>query len=194
MGTSVAQRLRDRAEPEVTPMASTIVRPATTEYAPYYGRYVGAVPDGDFLALLESQGRETVSLLRGISEKKSLHRYAPDKWSIREVVGHVNDAERVFTYRALSFARGDPAPLPSFEENVWAKTSNAEARSLSDLIEDFAAVRAATLALFRGFSEEQFARSGIASGNQVTVRAIAYIVAGHERHHVKILRERYLTT
>jgi hypothetical protein len=175
-------------------MPKTIARPASSEYAPFYGGYVGAVPDGDFLPLLERQGSETVALLRAVSEKTSQHRYAPGKWSIREVVGHLTDAERVFTYRALSFARGDATPLPSFDENTWAATSNADRRPLADLIGDFEAVRAATLALLRGFDEEQFARAGIASGHQVTVRALAYIVAGHERHHVRILRERYLSS
>jgi uncharacterized damage-inducible protein DinB len=173
-------------------MTSVIIpRPASSEYAPYYGTYVGAVPEGDLLSLLKRQGRETVKLLREINEKKSQYRYAPGKWTIREVAGHISDAERVFTYRALRFARGDATPLASFDQNEWAAETNADARPLAEHIEELAAVRAATLALFRGFSEEQFARSGTASGHQVTVRALAYITAGHERHHVKILRERY---
>ena len=169
----------------------TITRPASTEYAPFYGGYVSEVPDGDLLAHLERQGRETAALLRAISEQRSLHRYAPGKWTIREVVGHMIDAERVFTYRALSFARGEEASLPSFDENAWAVTSNAGGRSLKDLIDEITVVRAATVALFHGFSENEFARSGTASNNHITVRALAYIVAGHERHHIKILRERY---
>lgn len=172
---------------------ATIPRPSATDHAPYYARYIQLVPDGDLLSLLERQGRETVTLLRGISEKQSRHRYAPEKWSIREVVGHLNDSERVFTYRALSFARGDTAALPSFDENAWGAASNADHRELADLIEDFEAVRAATVALFRGFSEAEFKRSGTASNNPVTVAALAYIVAGHERHHVNILKERYLS-
>jgi hypothetical protein len=169
----------------------TIARPGSTEYAPFYGGYVSEVPEGDLLAHLERQGRETTALLRGISEPKSQHRYAPGKWTIREVVGHMIDAERVFAYRALSFARGEGASLPSFDENAWAATSNAGTRSLTDLIEELAVVRAASVALFRGFTEQEFARSGVASNNHITVRAIAYIVAGHERHHIKILRQRY---
>jgi hypothetical protein len=170
---------------------ATIARPGATEYAPYYGAYISQVPDGNLLSQLEQQGRETAALLRGIDEKKSQHRYAPGKWTIREVVGHLVDAERVFTYRAVTFARGDPTKLPSFDENVWAKTSNAARRSMADLIAEFEAVRAATIALFRGFSDEEFARSGTASNNPVSVRALAYIVAGHERHHVKVLHDRY---
>lgn len=172
---------------------TTVARPKTGEYAPYYARYISTVPDGDFLEALERQGRETVGVLQAIDETKSQFSYAPGKWSIREVVGHLTDAERVFTYRALSFARGATSPLPSFDENDWAKISPAGKRLLSDLVGEFKAVRAATLALFRSFSEEEFARSGVASGNQVTVRALAYITAGHERHHLNVLREKYLS-
>jgi uncharacterized damage-inducible protein DinB len=171
----------------------SIARPTSGEYAPYYARYVGTVPDGDLLEVLERQGRETVALLQSIDETKSQFRYAPGKWSIREVVGHLTDAERVFTYRALSFARGSTSPLPSFDEKEWANMSTAASRSLSDLIEEFRAVRAATLALFRSFSNDEFARSGIASDNPVTVRALAYITAGHERHHQGVLRDKYLS-
>lgn len=170
-----------------------IQRPAGTDYAPFHAGYVQGVPEGDVLAFLERQGRETIALLRGISEKQSQHRYALGKWSIREVVGHMNDAERVFTYRALSFARGDATPLPGFDENSWGASSNADRRTLAELIEDFSSVRAATLALFRGFSEQQIDRSGTASGHRMTVAALAYIAAGHEKHHVKILKERYLS-
>jgi hypothetical protein len=169
----------------------TIARPASTEYAPFYGGYVSQVPDGDLLGHLERQSRETAALLGGISEQQSQHRYAPGKWTIREVVGHMIDTERVFTYRALSFARGEGASLPSFDENAWAETSNAGTRALKDLIDELAVVRAATVALFRGFTDTEFGRAGVASNNHITVRAIAYIVAGHERHHIKILRERY---
>lgn len=169
----------------------TIKRPASTEHHQYYQKYVNLVPEGDYLANLESQGRENLTFLRGISEEKSRYRYAPGKWTIREVIGHLADAERVFTYRALTFARGDATRLPPFDENAWAQESNAGDRTMKELVAEFEAVRAATLAMFRGFNEEIFARSGIANDNQVSVRAIAYIVAGHERHHVKILRERY---
>jgi hypothetical protein len=172
----------------------TVVRPKENEYAPYYGRYVATVPDGDFLGALERQGRETIAILEGIDEAKSQHRYEPGKWSIREVLGHLSDTERVFTYRALAFARGETAQLPSFDENAWAGTSSAGSRRFADLVAEFQAVRAATLALFRSFTDEEWARSGIASGNPVTVRALAYITAGHERHHLRILRERYLSS
>jgi len=169
----------------------TIPRPAASEFAEYYQRYVSQVPDGDLLSDLEKQGRETVKLLRGIDEKRSQHRYAEGKWTIREVAGHLIDTERVFAYRALSFARGDQTALPSFDENEWARTSNAGRRALPELIAEFELVRAATLAMFRGFTDVEFGRKGVASNNPITVRALAYIVAGHERHHVKVLRERY---
>lgn len=171
----------------------SIPRPAAGDYAPFHAGYIGHVPDGDVIALLERQGRETVALLRGISEKQSVHRYAPGKWSIREVVGHMNDAERVFAYRALSFARADTNVLPGFDENAWGAATNADSRTLADLTDDYAAVRAATLALFRGFSDRELARGGTASNHRVTVAATAYIVAGHERHHLNILKERYLS-
>lgn len=169
----------------------TIPRPADGEYNEYYRKYVNLLPDGDLLALLQTQGAETVTLLRGVTEEKSQHAYAPGKWTIREVVGHLTDAERVFSYRALSFARGEASPLPSFDENAWAKTSNAAHRPIEDLMDEFIAVRAATLALYDGFTAEDLVRSGIASGNPVSVRALAWITAGHERHHVGIMRERY---
>jgi hypothetical protein len=175
-------------------MASIAIgRPAVGEFAPYYGRYIEQVPDGDILELLERQGRETVALLRPVDEHKAGYRYAAGKWSIREVVGHLIDCERVFTYRAVSFARSDANALPGFDENEWAAVSNADRRTLASLLTELAAVRAATVALFRGFGETELARHGTASGNRVTVRGLLYIVAGHERHHVRILRERYLT-
>jgi hypothetical protein len=171
----------------------TIGRPVAGEYAPYHGGYVNEVPDGDVLALLERQARETIALLRGVGEQKAGHRYAAGKWSIREVIGHLVDAERVFTYRALTFARGDTTALPGFDENGWAAASNADTRTLASLIDEFSAVRAATLALFRGFGDAELARRGTASGHPVTVRGLLYVTTGHERHHVRILRERYLS-
>lgn len=170
----------------------TVPRPASTEYAPFYAGYVAGVPDGDLVDILRRQADEASALYGGISEEQANHRYAPGKWSIREVLGHVIDGERVFTYRALTFARGDGGPLPSFDENAWAAASNAAQRTMTELLDEYRAVRAATIALFRGFGEQEFARSGVASKNPISVRALAYIVAGHERHHLKVVRERYL--
>jgi len=171
--------------------AAAIPRPVAAEYAPYYGRYIDKVPDGDLLRTLEDQGRETQAVLAGLSEAKALHRYAPGKWSVKEVVGHVTDTERVFSYRALRFARGDATALPGFDENAWVPAGSFDARSLADLAAELDAVRRATLALFRGLDAAALARRGTASDNAVSVRAIAWIIAGHERHHVALLHERY---
>ena len=170
---------------------ATLARPAAGEFAPYYGAYVGAVPEGDLVGLLERQGAETATLLSGVDEARAAHRYAPGKWTVRQVVGHMVDAERVFTFRALHFARGAGTPLPSFDENSWAEIAQADHRTLASHVAEFVAVRAATVALFRGFSAADAARSGTASGHVVTVRALAFITAGHERHHVSILKEKY---
>jgi hypothetical protein len=169
-----------------------IARPGPGEYAPGHAAYVAAVPDGDVLAMLKKQNGETTRLLSRIGEKRSRHRYAPGKWSIREVIGHLIDAERVFTYRALTFARADRTPLPGFDENMWASASNADSRTLKSLLDELKSVRSATIALFKGFTGEELARTGIASGNPVSVRGLLYVTTGHERHHVRILRERYL--
>lgn len=173
-------------------MSTTWVqRPASGEYAQFYHGYVSAVPDGDLLESLARQGEDTAALLSAVDEERSRFRYAPGKWSIREVAGHMADAERVFTYRALTFARGDTVQLPSFEETAWARVSSADRRALAAHVHELRAVRAATLALFRGFTDVEVGRTGTASSNLVSVRALAWITAGHERHHVKILRERY---
>ena len=172
-------------------IARTIPRPAAVEYAPYYGRYIDKVPEGDLLGTLEDQARETQTLLAGLSDAKALHRYAPGKWSVKEVIGHVTDAERVFSYRALRFARADSTPLPGFDENAWVPPGNFDARALKDLAAELDAVRRATIALFRGLDPAALARGGTASDNPVSVRAIAWIIAGHERHHVALLHERY---
>ena len=171
---------------------ATIPRPDATEYAPFYGTYVGKVPDGDLLELLERQRRETQNLLAGLSDTQALHRYAPGKWSMKEVVGHLMDSERVFCYRALRFARADEKPLQGFDEKAWVPAGSFDARPLADLAAELDAVRRATIALFGGFDAAALARKGTANNNEVTVRALAWIVAGHERHHVAILRERYL--
>ena len=172
----------------------SIGRPDASEYAPFHAGYVAMVPQGDVLALLKKQGSETLRLLGRVNEKKSRHRYAPGKWTIREVVGHVIDAERVFTYRALTFARADKGPLPGFDENGWAAGSNADSRTLKSLRDELDSLRGTTLALFKGFGPAELARSGIASGHPVSVRGLLYVTAGHERHHVKILKERYLSS
>jgi uncharacterized damage-inducible protein DinB len=173
-------------------MTPAIPRPDASEYAPHYETYVTKVPDGDLLEILEGQRQETQELLAGIPEGRALHRYAPGKWSIKEVVGHVTDAERVFCYRALRFARGDQTPLSGFDEKAYAPAGKFDTRPLPDLAAELDAVRHATIALFSGLDSEALARRGLANNKEISVRALAYVIAGHERHHLGILRERYL--
>ena len=174
-----------------TPTESRSTRPAPDEFAPYYARYIEKVPDGDVVRTLREQRDGTAAFLRGIPDAKAGHRYAPDKWSIREVVGHLGDAERVFAYRALRFGRGDATPLPGFDENEFMKRARLDDRSYASLVDEFEAVRRATVALFDGFFPDEWTRHGAASGKDVSVRALAWIVAGHELHHVDVLKTRY---
>jgi hypothetical protein len=167
-----------------------IPRPAADDAAPYYFNYINQVTGDDPLAALESQLNEP--LLSAISEEKSLHRYAPDKWSIRQLLNHVTDTERAFAFRALWFARGFETPLPSYDQNVSAAGARADQVSWAAHIEEFRRVRLATISLFGNLPAEAWARSGIASDNRFTVRALAYIVPGHFAHHAAVVRERYL--
>ena len=169
-----------------------IERPHPDEYYEYYGRYIDQVPEGDVCSILADQLQITLDVLDSVPGDREDFAYAPDKWSFKEVIGHVTDAERVFAYRALSFARRDPGPLPSMEENEWARVSNAAQRTLAELADEFAAVRRATIALFNGFDDEMLRLRGTASGYEFSVRAIAYIIAGHELHHRGVLEQRYL--
>lgn len=174
-------------------MSSTVFpRPGADEHAPYYGKYVALVPDGDLMEIMADQRKESWHLITGISESRGGHAYAPGKWTIREVVAHVIDTERIFAYRALRIARGDQTPLPGFDENRYAPESLANERTLTDLAEEFALVRRSNLALLKSLNAAAAARRGTASDNPVTVRAIAWIMAGHVAHHMGILRERYL--
>jgi uncharacterized damage-inducible protein DinB len=166
--------------------------PERTEFAPYYQTYVQHITSGDIVGTLEAQLADTLEFVRSISEGKSLHRYAAGKWSIRQVLSHLTDTERVFVYRALWFGRNFDSPLPSFEQETAVAAAHADDISWVSHIEEFRAVRLATLAFFRNLPREGWMRSGVASGNPVTVRALAYIVAGHLAHHRKILEERYL--
>jgi uncharacterized damage-inducible protein DinB len=172
--------------------ATAPARPASDEYAPYYEKYVSLVPDGNIVETLERQSAETLALLRSIPEEKASSRYEPGKWSIKEVVGHIIDTERVFAYRALRFARADATPLPGYEQDDYARAANFDARTLASLADDFERVRAATVSLLRPLDAEALKRRGTANDNPVSVRALAHIIAGHELHHVGILRERYL--
>jgi uncharacterized damage-inducible protein DinB len=166
-------------------------RPQPDEYAGFFSRYIDRVPDGDIVAMLESQGNATQDMLASIGEEKGSYRYGPDKWSIKQVVGHVADAERVFTYRLLAIARGEKQSLPGFEENEYVEAANFDARSLAELAEGLRATRNATLTLMRSLDDEAWTRRGLANNTPISARAIAWVTAGHERHHVNILRERY---
>jgi hypothetical protein len=175
----------------VTPLALTIARPQPGEYAPYYDRYISLVPGEDILDTLDQQRRQTMMLLCGRDDEDGDFRYAPDKWSAKEVLGHVCDTERIFAYRALRISRGDATPLAGFEQDDYVRDGPFAQRPLADLVEDFIAVRRATLSLLRNLDEAAWMRRGIANKNEVTVRALAYIIAGHELHHRRILEEKY---
>jgi hypothetical protein len=167
-------------------------RPDRTEAAPYYFTYIDQVPDGDICGLMAAQLPDVLRFLRGITESQSLGRYAADKWSIRDVMNHLTDCERLFVYRAFWFARAFDSPLPSFDQAVAVAAARADRRSWAELVAEFESVRTATLAFFRSLPAEAWDRRGIASDNPFTVRALAYMCVGHVAHHTKILRERYL--
>jgi len=166
-------------------------RPGPAEIAPYYFTYIDKVPGDDVMGVLAAQLDEVPAFLSGISEERSLYRYAPDKWSLREVLGHVNDTERTMLFRAFWFARGFDTPLPSFDEKTAAAASGAHAVPWARHVEEFRAVRLASRAFFRNLPAEAWSRSGIASGNPFSVRGLAYVVAGHAAHHVGVIREKY---
>ena len=166
--------------------------PDRTEAAEYYFTYIDKVGPGDICEILRAQKPETLALLQSIDEEQSLYRYAPDKWSIREVLSHLNDSERVFSFRALWFARSYDTPLPSFDQDIAVAEAGADQRSWKSHVDEFAALRDATLAFYENLPADAWARRGIASGNPFTVRALAYILAGHVTHHSGVLRTRYL--
>jgi uncharacterized damage-inducible protein DinB len=169
-----------------------IGRPEQDEAAPYYFHYIDQVSSDNIVGVLEAQLEETLAFTRVISEERSLHRYAAGKWTIRQVLNHVNDCERLFLSRAFWFARGFDSPLPSFDQNICAEAARADQFSWISHVEDFRAIRLATLAFYRNLPDEAWMRKGIASDNSFTIRALAYIAAGHVTHHTAIVRERYL--
>jgi len=173
-------------------MNDRIARPGRDEAIEYYFKYIDLVPDGDIRDILEGQRQETLAFLESIPESKASHRYGPDKWTIADVVGHISDCERLFEMRSFWFARAMGTDMPSFEQDDAVVTAKANAREWATHIHEFGAVRGATVALFRNLPEEAWSRRGIASGNEFTVRALAYCIAGHVIHHLQILRERYL--
>jgi uncharacterized damage-inducible protein DinB len=173
------------------PNPLAIARPAPDEFFAYYGKYVDLVPGDDALPALRDQIVETARLLKPLDEAKALHRYAPGKWSVKEVVGHLSDSERVFAYRALRMGRGDATPLSGFDENAYVPAGGFDARPLAEILREYETVRAASLALFRGMDREALLSRGTANSKEISVRALAWIVAGHELHHRRLLVERY---
>ncbi len=168
------------------------VKPAATEYAKDYDKYVSLVPEGDVVKTLEAQLDSTLSFLRSLNPDQGDNRYAPDKWSIKEVVGHMIDAERIFAYRALRFGRNDQNALAGFEQEDYIQSANFGARDLADIIDEFESVRRSNLYLFHNLDDSAWMRTGNASDNEVSVRALAYIMAGHELHHVGVIKSKYL--
>ena len=166
-------------------------RPDPSEFAPFYAGYVALVTEGEILRVLETQAADLKRLTGKFVPEREQHRYAPGKWSVREVVGHITDAERVFGFRAFCFSRGDRNPLPGFDENDYVAQSGFDRRDLADLADDFGHIRQVNLAALRLLDEEAWLRTGTASGKPVSVRALAYIMAGHVRHHLNILSTRY---
>jgi uncharacterized damage-inducible protein DinB len=166
--------------------------PSAYEYADYYANYVKLVPQGDIIEILRDQMKETVSLLSTLTEPQSEYRYASGKWSIKEVIGHITDTERIMSYRLLSIARGERASLPGYDENEYVAEANFDKQSLKDLLDHFACVRQSTIHLIKTLSDESLSRRGTANNSAVTAKALITIMAGHELHHRKIIQERYL--
>ena len=166
-------------------------RPEADEIPSPWVGYIKRVPELDPVIVCASQIEETAALLHGVSQTEAMYRYARGKWSVKEVVGHLADVERIMAYRALRIARGDTTPLPSFDENAYVPVAKFDTRSLADLVGELRTARASTLALFRTFDAEAWKRRGTASGKPVSVRALAFMIPGHERHHLEILRTRY---
>ena len=169
-----------------------IGRPQDNEAAPYYFTYINQVQGEDISGVIERQLEEMTGFFPTVSEARSLHRYAPEKWSIRQVLNHVTDTERALAFRALWFARGFETPLPSYDQNIAASGAEADRISWASHVEEFQRVRLATISLYRNMPADAWMRRGIASDNPFTVRALAYIIAGHVTHHAAVLRERYL--
>ena len=165
--------------------------PEPNEYAPYYSKYISLLKSDDLVETLASQARDTCGLLNRISEEQANSRYEPGKWSIKEVLGHINDTERIFSYRALRIGRNDQRPIEGYEQDDYVRYGPFGNCRLSDLLEEFQAVRQSTLLLLKKFDQEAWLRRGVANQNEVSVRALGYIIAGHELHHRSILKDKY---
>lgn len=169
-----------------------ITRPSESEYAPYFRRYTSKIGESDAFPVLEGAFKENMAFFESIPDDHWEHRYAPGKWSLKESIIHMIDTERIFAYRALRIARNDQTPLPGFEQDDYVPHYNAEQRSPASIISEYKAVRTATLELFRYLREEDLSRTGTASSMPISVRALAYLIAGHERHHIMLAKEKYL--
>ena len=172
-------------------MAIATHRPATAEYSPYFARYVDRVPDGDIVAQLRDNAATLGATIATLDDARGAHRPEAGKWSIREMLGHLIDVERVFVYRALCIARGDTAPLSSFDQNDYAAAAGSDARPISDLRDELRALRESTIRFFASLPAGTWTRVGVAGGNNLSVRAIAHIIVGHTQHHLQVLAERY---
>ena len=170
---------------------STAVRPAADEYAPYFGKYVVLVPESEAVPALEHQLEDILALLRGLSEAQGALRYAPGKWNVKQVIGHLIDCERVFAYRAMRFARADRTALPGFDENAYVDAAGFDRLPLRTLVDELELMRRSTLAMFRALDAEAWLRRGPANDHEISVRALAFNIAGHGWHHAAILRDRY---
>jgi hypothetical protein len=173
-------------------ITKSITAPQPGEYDPYYGRYISLVPDNDILDTLQQQVKDTTILLSSLSEKDGDFHYAPEKWTVKQMLGHVIDTERIFAYRALRIARNDQTPMEGFEQDDYVRYGPFQHCRLADLIEEFGFVRNSTLALCRSLDEHAWMRRGVANKKEISVRALIYIIAGHELHHGKVLKEKYL--
>jgi len=169
-----------------------MTRPQSTEAAPYYSKYIDLITNDEIVPVIERQMDETLQFLQGITEEQSRHAYEPGKWTIREVLNHVNDGERVFLFRAFWFARGFQDALPSFDQDEAVQSAQANNTSWADLVEEFRSVRLSTISFFKSLQDEDWSKIGVASDNPFTVRSLAYIIAGHVAHHRNVLTERYL--
>jgi uncharacterized damage-inducible protein DinB len=176
----------------MTTLATSIHRPKPTEYDPYYERYISLVKADDIVAMLQKQAQETRDLLSKISADKAEFRYAPGKWSVKEVLGHVNDTERIMSYRVLRISRGDQTPIEGYEQDDYVTSAKFSHRTMDDLLQEFMTIRDATIQLIRHLDEETSERRGTANNKQISARAVVYVIAGHELHHRKILEEKYL--
>ncbi|WP_436374920.1 DinB family protein [Cytobacillus sp. BC1816] len=167
-------------------------KPKSNEYAPYYEKYVSSVPEGDLLQILDEQIKETMNLVKDLNEDQAQFRYAPEKWTVKEVIGHITDTERIMSYRLLCIGRGDLAKLPGYDDNEYVKNGQFNRFSIRELVEQLSYVRQNTIALLKSLDDESLLRRGNANGTEVTARAIAYIIAGHELHHRTLIKDRYM--